>query len=168
MSRRHPASLLLIREWEQQMSSSGCCGRLEGDLLSWSRDGQRCFPERRRVMEGAGALYREVQELYGKSVEIRIVDPRNPLSLLPLLLRDFRRYGVGVFPALRTLFGISVASVVVNGRLVSRGEWPEASKLLPHLGPPPPPYQRAGRPRASTCTKGPRTAFSRYTANPPG
>ncbi len=115
------STLILVREWEQQMSSSGCCGRLEGDLLQWG--GERCFPERRRHMEGAGKLYREVRERYGDAVEIHIVDPRNLVSLLPVLFREFRRHRVPIREALATLFGFGVNAVVLNGRLVDAPEW---------------------------------------------
>ena len=132
LSAAAPSSLILIREWEQQMSSSGCCGRLEGTFLQ--RRGERCFAERRRDMEAAGTLYRAVRQRHGSTVELRIVDPRNLLSLIPLLIRDFRRHRVGILDALRTLFGLSVASVVLNGRLISRGHWPETAELLEQLG----------------------------------
>jgi len=125
------ASVILIREWEQQMSSNGCCGRLEGDFLQ--RGEERCFPERRQEMEAAGELYRAVRERHGNRVQLRIVDPRNAISLLPMLLRDFLRFRVGPGAALATLFGFSVSSVVVNGRLVTRGAWPSAEHLLRQL-----------------------------------
>ena len=70
--RRVRPSVLLIREWEQQMSSSGCCGRLEGDFLA--PRGERCFPERRSVMEAMGPLYRDLRSQYGDEVEINVVE----------------------------------------------------------------------------------------------
>lgn len=123
------SSLILVREWEQQMSSSSCCGSLEGDLLEWG--GERCFPERRRHMERAGELYREARRRFGADVEIHVVDPRNLVSLLPILVREFRRHRVSFGDALRTLFGLRVNAVVLNGRLVgsekapTRDPWPE-------------------------------------------
>jgi hypothetical protein len=111
-------SVIFVREWEQQMSSSGCCGRLEGDMLVWG--GERCFPERRKIMEDVGALYRAVRDRYGDAVEICVVDPRNLPSLFMTLLGDFRRYGVSLPEALRAVLGITVNSVIVNGRLASR------------------------------------------------
>ena len=129
-------SVLLIREWETQMSSSGCCGRLEGDFLS--RRGERCFPERRAIMEAMGPLYVELRERYGRMVDVRIVDPRNLIALLPLLLRDFRAHGVGVLQALRTLFALPVTGVIVNGRILARGRVPEPAEVRAVLGEPPP------------------------------
>lgn len=118
--------VLLIREWEAQLSSSGCCGRIEGEFLE-AADGNgegRRFPERRKSMEGAGRLYRALTARYGNRVDIRVVDPRNLVSLVPTLLRDAWRHRSTPATALRSLCSISVQSVVVNGELVSSGEWP--------------------------------------------
>lgn len=114
------------------MSSSGCCGRLEGDFLAPA--GERCFPERRAVMEAMGPLYRELRTRYGSALEINVVDPRNGIALLPLLLRDLVAHRVGVREALRTLFRLPVTGVVVNGRIVARGRWPEPSEVRAALG----------------------------------
>lgn len=65
----HKPRVLFIREWEQQLTASGCCGRLEGDLLATGTDGGRVFAERRCTMEALGTLYRHVQERYGEAVE---------------------------------------------------------------------------------------------------
>jgi len=51
-------SIILVREWEQQLSSSGCCGRIEGDFLHFGTEAERPFQERRSAMECAGTLYR--------------------------------------------------------------------------------------------------------------
>jgi hypothetical protein len=57
-----------------------------------------------------------------------VVDPRN-VSLIFLLVRDFVRYRVGWAQALRTLARIPVQAVVVNGRVIARGEWPDAEEV---------------------------------------
>ncbi len=121
--RRHPPSVLLLREWEQQMSSSGCCGRIQGDLLV--QRGEPVFQQRRTIMEAMGPLYLAIRERFGREVELRVLDPRNLLALIPILIRDFRRYGVGWREALRTLTRISVNSVIVNGRVYATGHWPD-------------------------------------------
>jgi hypothetical protein len=128
--RRNP-SVILVREWEGQMSSSGCCGRLEGDFLS--SDGCPVFEERRANMNAMGPLYRAIRERFGDSVEIEVVDPRSFLSLLALLVHDFRAFHVGIGEAFRTLTHLPVQGVVVNGRLVAQGEWPDASEILDRL-----------------------------------
>ena len=133
------SSVILIREWERQMSSSGCCGRLEGDFLQ--RQGERCFPERRAIMEAMGPLYRGLRSRYGDAVEVHVVDPRNLFAIFVLVFRDARAHSLSVWEALRTLLLIPVTGVVVNGRLLARGRWPELSELKEVLGDP---LNRAG------------------------
>jgi hypothetical protein len=125
------ASVILVREWEQQMSSSGCCGRIEGDMLD--AGGARIFAERRAIMEAMGPLYRALKQAAGERVEIMVVDPRNQISLLPRLFRDFWRYRTGLGAALATLRDLSPQTVVVNGRIFARGCWPDPESLLHHL-----------------------------------
>lgn len=130
MTKRHPPSVLLIREWEGQTSGSGCCGRLEGDLPFCEQ--QTFAPERRAVMERMGPLYLALRQRFGSSIELEVVDPRN-VSLLFLLLRDFWRYGVGLAAALHTISRIPIQAVVVNGRIVARGEWPDPDVVVRKL-----------------------------------
>ena len=125
-------SILLIREWEGQTSGSGCCGRLEGDFLACG-ESQPVAPGQRSIMEGMGPLYMTLKRQLGDSAEIEVIDPRN-VSLFFFLMRDFWRYRVGLGQALRTLFGIPILAVVVNGRIVARGEWPEADAVLSLVG----------------------------------
>lgn len=127
MNKRHMPSVLLVREWEGQTSGSGCCGRLEGDL-PFCGETRSFAPERRAVMERMGPLYRSLKSRFGPGIALEVVDPRN-VSLLFLLVRDFWRYGVGLGTALRTLGRIPIQAVVVNGRIVARGEWPEADEV---------------------------------------
>lgn len=127
-------SILLIREWEAQMSGSGCCGRLEGDFLV-CRQGQPVAPERRAIMERMGPLYLSLKDHLGDSADIEVVDPRN-VSLFFLLLRDFWKFRIGFGEALRTLARIPVQAVVVNGRIVTRGAWPTPEEVLAAVGTP--------------------------------
>lgn len=137
-------SVIFVREWEQQMSSSGCCGRVEGDFLDFgsveagdsddappsSCERDRVFAERRKEMEEVGVLYRAVRDRFGEDVDIRVVDPRNLLSLIPILWQEGRRHGVPVGETLRSLLRLSVNMVIVNGRIVARNEWPDADELI--------------------------------------
>lgn len=110
------------------MSGSGCCGRLEGDVLG--SGGERVFVERRAIMEAMGPLYRRIRGRFGNDLDLLVVDPRNQISLVPRLVRDFWRYGVGWGGALRTLRDVNTSTVVVNGRLFSRGAWPPAEAVI--------------------------------------
>jgi len=79
-------------------------------------------------MERMGPLYRSLRERYGEAIDLDVVDPRN-VSLFFLLLRDFWAYRVGFGEALRTLTRIPIQAVVVNGRIVARGEWPDVEDV---------------------------------------
>ena len=125
--RRRP-SVILIRELEEQLSGSGCCGRLEGDFLVCG--GEPVFPERRAIMNAMGPVYRTLRTRFGEAVEVHVVDPRNLFSLSFLLIRDFLGFRVGLVEALKTLARLPVQAVVVNGRLVARGEWPDPMEVV--------------------------------------
>lgn len=124
-------SVIMIREWDQQMSGSGCCGRLEGDVLG--HENERVFAERRAIMEAMGPLYLAIKRECGDSVDLLVVDPRNQISLWSRLWRDFRRHRVGLGDALKTLRAISVSSLVINGRVFSRGAWPDGTPVTDYL-----------------------------------
>lgn len=125
------ARVLLIREAAQQMSSSGCCGRLEGDAVYWAPEG--CvFPERRAEMERAGAIYRALRERFGGEVEVQLVDPRNVLSWLPIVIRDARQRGRGWRSVWRVLRGLATSGVVIDGELAFRG-LPEPEQVVQAL-----------------------------------
>ena len=120
-----------MREWEQQLTGSGCCGKLEGDFLGC---GERAvFRERREVMERMGPVYRALKERFGDAVEVQVIDPRN-VGLALMLLRDFWTFRVGLRTALATLFGLPKQGVIVNGRLVDRTDHPDPGRITLVVG----------------------------------
>ena len=124
---RHPRpSVIIVREWEQQLTGSGCCGKLEGDFLGCGEDA--VFHERRALMERMGPVYRTVRNRFGDQVDLQVIDPRNP-GLLLMLLRDFRAFRVGLRTALGTLFRLPKQGVLVNGRLVDRSTHPDPEEV---------------------------------------
>jgi hypothetical protein len=120
-------SVILIREWEEQVSGSRCCGRVDGDFLA--HQGEPVFRERRACMEAMAPLARTLRERFGDAIELQVVDPRNTF-LIFLLLRDFWAFRVGFFEALKTTARIPILAVVVNGRLVARREWPDPTEVV--------------------------------------
>ena len=125
--RRQP-SVTLIRESEEQLSGSGCWGRLEGDFLVCG--GERVFPERRAIMNAMGPVYRTLRTTFGEAVEVQVGGSSEPVQ--PDLPFDPRLLGlpVGLVEALQTLCRLPVQAVVVNGRLVARGEWPHPMEVV--------------------------------------
>jgi hypothetical protein len=80
-------------------------------------------------MVAMGPLSRTLRERFGDAIELQVLDPRNP-ALMFLLLRDFWAFRVGLVEALKTIGRLPVQAVVVNGRLVARGEWPDPSEVV--------------------------------------
>ncbi|MDZ7290729.1 MAG: hypothetical protein ONB44_18505 [candidate division KSB1 bacterium] len=107
-------SVILIRETEEQVASSGCCGKFEGDFARCA--GEWVFPERRRIKEGMGEVARWLQEEFGDAIELTVVDPRNQLYLFYKIFRDLWSYRPSFGAALRSAAMIfAFPAVLVNG-----------------------------------------------------
>jgi hypothetical protein len=119
-------SVILIREYDQQLTGSGCCGRLAGDFAICA--GEPVFAERRLIMERMGSVYRKLEERFGDEIEIQVVDPRN-FGLLFLLFRDIWAFRVGWRSAMHTLTRVGTHAVVVNGRLADRTDHPDPESI---------------------------------------
>jgi hypothetical protein len=124
-------SVVFIREIDQQMTGSNCCGKLEGENAC--QGGEYVFPERREVMEKIGPLYRMIKQNYKDEVELEMVDPRNQVYLIPRLVKDIFRYRVPLSEGLKTLFSFSIPSIVINGRLAFEKEIPTPEVLREKL-----------------------------------
>lgn len=116
--------IILVREWDAQVTGSGCCGRLggEGTMLGDTDT----FSSNRSEMEKMGEVYRALRaELFDEEVEITVVDPRNQVWLIPALLRDARRRGLSPREIWRQVrSGVSYNAVVVDGRVLFSGNVP--------------------------------------------
>ena len=126
--------VILIRESPETLTCSNCAGTLEGIDAFGSRE----IPDYamiRSIMDRVGELYLALRREFDHSVEIDVVDPRNGLYLIPVLLGDYRRYRLPLGPFLKTLFlGISPASVIVNGIALHVGELPTPDLLVEEVG----------------------------------
>jgi hypothetical protein len=114
--------VLLVRQWNQQVGGSGCCGRLSTVAAdSLCEAGDDPYAHVRADMEAMGELYRALRERYRPDeVEVTVVDPRNTAWLLPAVWRDARRRGLGRAEALRQLHGAtSPRAVVCDGLVVA-------------------------------------------------
>jgi len=131
-----PVSVLLIREAAEQITGSGCCGKLDDDDPSLR--GRDVFAEARKHQHDMGLLHRAIRKFFpprdGREQVVSIVvDPRNQLYLIPKLLRDVLRYRPGWRAGLRTVFQMfSLPAVVVNGRVISRRGQPLDPDTLCH------------------------------------
>jgi len=116
-------SIILIRETAEQMSGSGCCGRIAGD--SCRTGSGDAFREVRLQQEAFGILHRAVVEFFAAErqrgeLTIVTVDPRNQPYLVPKLVKDVWHYRPGWGKGLcSTLQFFSLPAVIVNGRILS-------------------------------------------------
>lgn len=114
--------VLLVRQWDEQMGGSGCCGRLGGvttDLASGDD-----YADAREQMEDMGAVYRALREQF-PDVDVTVVDGRNWAWLVPAVARDARTSGCGWAEVARQVNRATTpASIVVDGVVVSAGRVP--------------------------------------------
>ena len=121
--------LILVREVDQQMSSSGCCGRLSGDAVLWDRGG--CvFPERRAQMERFGEIYRAVRHRFGDTVAITMLDPRNFVTYTPLVIRDGIRNKLPLSAIFRAVVRRSLTMGILDGEILFSDRIPSPDEAL--------------------------------------
>ncbi len=124
--------VILIRDWDVQVSGSGCCGRLSGGdgLLS----GNDTFAETRAGMEAMGEVYRGLSRAFGERLDITVIDPRNFVTLVILLTRDAWRRG-GWRQTLRLWrTGISHVGVVCDGEVLFANRIPMTEEAIRAVG----------------------------------
>ena len=117
-------SILFICERAEQVTGSGCCGKLEGDNVNLG--GRDLFEHTHQQRQAFGRLHRTIRHLFADElaagrIEITTVDPRNQLYLVGRLIKDVYRYRPGWRAGLRTLLQLfPIPAVIVNGRVVTR------------------------------------------------
>ncbi len=114
--------VMLVRQWDQQVGGSGCCGRLTSTAAeTLCRTGEDPYAAARADMVVMGEVYRALRERFDDDVlEITVVDPRNTTWLLPSVWRQARAGGLSVREALRQVNrATSPCAVVVDGRVVA-------------------------------------------------
>jgi hypothetical protein len=118
--------VLLVRDWDEQTTGSGCCGRLGG--VTTELCGPDDFAETRALMERMGEIYRALRaELPREVCDVQIVDARNMTFLYPGLYRAARRRGRTRGEALRAVAaGVRQGAIVVDGVTVCAGDPPPA------------------------------------------
>lgn len=115
--------VLLVREWDQQVGGSGCCGRLNtASVDALCENAESPYAHAREDMERVGGIYSALCErLDPAEVELTVVDPRNTVWLLPAIWLDGRRRGLPVLSRLRQLArGTAPCAVVCDGLVVAR------------------------------------------------
>lgn len=112
--------VLLVREWDEQLSGSGCCGRFGSDVVRHlDDDAPDPYARTRADMERVGVVYQALRDRYTEDeLELTVVDPRNTIWLLPAILRDARRRGLSVGATLKQLNAATAACAVVCDGIV--------------------------------------------------
>lgn len=117
-----------MREWDEQVGGSGCCGRLGGQGTELGR--AEDFAHAREGMVAMGDVYRALQREL-PDVDLTVVDPRNTAWLVPTLVRDARRRGLGWGAVARQLqLATRPSAIVADGLVVSSGEVPTAAEAV--------------------------------------
>lgn len=127
-TRRRRHRVLLVREWDQQVGGSGCCGRLNSASVdALCEHAESPYAHAREDMERVGEIYSALSgRLDPAEVELTVVDPRNTAWLLPAIWRDGRRRGLPVLSRLRQLArGTAPCAIVCDGLVVARDVAPE-------------------------------------------
>ncbi len=130
VSQQPTHQVLLVRDWDEQTTGSGCCGRLGGLTTEF---GAACdFTETRELMERMGAIYRALrEELPVEICDVQIVDGRNMTFLYPGLYRAARRRGSTRGAALRAIAaGVRQGAIIVDGVTVSAGDPPPVPETV--------------------------------------
>ncbi len=123
-----PVSVILIREYAEQLTGGGCCGGLSDD--DPAVEGRGVFEHVKQQQHDLGVLHRTARQFFPtchgrEQVALVTVDPRNQLYLAPKLAWDVLRYRPGWRAGLKTALQLfSLPAVVVNGRIISRRNEP--------------------------------------------
>ena len=117
-----------MRQWDEQVGGSGCCGRLGGEHTELASSDD--FAHARECMVEMGEVYRALRREMPE-VELTVVDPRNTVWLLPTLVRDARRRGLGWADVVRQIrWATGASAIVVDGMVVCRGRVPDVEEAL--------------------------------------
>jgi hypothetical protein len=126
----HKNHLILVRQNDPELSGSmGACCRVGQEDLRW-RPVPHAFPAKWEATHGFGELYRTLREKFGDRVQFTIVEPRNIVSFIPLVVRDAIRFRVPLGAALRAIASTSNATGVLNGRVIYQGRAPSPSEVV--------------------------------------
>lgn len=112
--------VVLVRQWDQQLGGSGCCGRLDGESVRELHDqAEQPYAHCRTDMETIGAVYRALRSRFrAEEVELTVVDPRNTAWVLPAVWRAARGRGLSLRDTLRQVNAATRACAVVCDGLV--------------------------------------------------
>ena len=121
--------VILVREWDAQVGSSGCCGRLGG--LDCDVGEEHTFAHARADMEAMGAVYQALHAEFGDVIDLQVVDPRNTVWLVPTIWRDARARGYSAGQTWRQIRrGAAQGAVICEGKVLHTGAPPDPTDIV--------------------------------------
>ncbi|MDI6879058.1 MAG: hypothetical protein QMC95_04535 [Desulfitobacteriaceae bacterium] len=112
-------NVIIVREQDEMVAA--CCVPLEGQFIRELGKGDP-FSFQHLEIKTAGDLYRKLIEEFPDQVEVIMVDPRNPLYLIPKLTKETFNNKISFFQALKTIFLYRTPAVIYDGELLSSGQ----------------------------------------------
>lgn len=88
------------------------------------------FAERREKMVRVGEIYRAVRAAFPETVEITIVDPRNFVSFIPLVVRDAVRFHVPWLTAIQSMGASSLSTGIFDGQVLYSRQIPAPAEVV--------------------------------------
>ncbi len=112
-------NVIIIREQDEMVAA--CCVPLDGQFIR-ELGKEDPFSYNQLETESARDLYRKLREEFSDRVEVILVDPRNPLYLIPKLIKETFNNRIPFFQALNTIFLFRTPAVICDGELLSSGQ----------------------------------------------
>lgn len=125
-------SILFIRETQEQITGSDCCGVLRGEFNR--ENGLPLFQdtlEKNKILNELGDyLYQK----YHPGFEIKYIDPRNQMYLIPKLIKDVFIYKPSFKDSLKTIFQFfNCPAIIVNGCVINYKSFSSNSEIEKYI-----------------------------------
>ena len=122
-------SVLLIREYEEQLTGSDCCGVLRGEFSK--ENGIPVFKDTHEKNQFINEVGSFLNNNYDSHIELKYIDPRNQLYLVPKLFKDVFNYRPPLLKSLKTLFQLfHCPAIIINGIVLIFPNFPQFLKLI--------------------------------------
>jgi len=112
-------NVIIVREQDGMVT--GCCVPFDGEFIR-ELGKEDLFSLNQLEIKTIGELYRKLRDEFPNQVEVIMVDPRNPLYLIPKLIKETFNNKIPFFRALKTIFLYRTPAVICDGELLSSGQ----------------------------------------------
>jgi len=109
---------LLIGESEEQLTGSDCCGVLWGEFNK--ENGHPVFKDTHEKNKLINELGNHFTQKYKTQLDIKYIDPRNQVYLIPKLFKDVFCYKLPLLKSIITLFHLfRCPAIIINGTVIN-------------------------------------------------